>query len=132
MYTEVMQELAAQIGSALGVSVVKGYPAWGRPNMSPPVVALLADRIDLSDVGRIGVRPMAATWRAIVFGRHEQEMLALAEALIRWAYETRAVVVDGSEIPVQFLGGSRFMGATGAQQEDYGFELAIQTMIQEV
>ena len=129
MYAEIMQALATEIEGALGVNVVKGFPAWGRPNLSPPVAALLAEQVEVAEVGRISAYHMSIIWRVIVFARHEQEMLTLLEALVNWARETRTIRAGNSTHLVEFQGGSRYMGTTGAQQEDHGFALVIRTMI---
>ncbi len=129
MYAEVMRSLSDGIGQALGIQVVKGFPSWGRLAAMPPVGAIRLDGFTPESAGRIGDDRGSLSWRVTLFGRHEQEMLALVEGLIQWVARTRVLTVDGKVVPLETLGGSRYISVTGAQQEEYGFDVMIQTTV---
>lgn len=127
MLALVLRWLQGQLSGALGVSVIQGDPAWGRPGLITPLAAVKLIDLGLSPVIRVGQpstlsRPAA---RITLFATHEPGLWALVEAFATWADGAAAATVDGRKIGLVFEPGQRYESLTGAEQEQYGFQFTI-------
>jgi len=123
---EVYEAVADSLASAVGTSVVKGFPSWGHPRQQPPVAALLFDGWTPAAPQRIGAGRLQGRrecrLQVYVFGRNEVEMLNLADAVYGWLAQTE-LVVNGERKALDLFSCDRFSSETGAQQEQYGLVL---------
>lgn len=110
---------------ALGLTVVKGRPTWGRGTLTPPVVALAYEALEPDASARIGTTasPLRSQWAITLYGRDEPDLLVLLDTVRTWAQSAAAAVIDGTRYPLAFSGGERVPNETGAQQEAYAFAL---------
>ncbi|MCD6290046.1 MAG: hypothetical protein J7M34_06030 [Anaerolineae bacterium] len=125
---QILDALSGELATALGCSVVKGLPSWGRPGQSPPVVAVLFAGWEPSGPPRIGASRLQGItqtdWQIYVFGRNEAELLDLIDKVTSWLSQTE-IGVNGERMRLQVFGISRYESQTGAQQEQYGAFLTL-------
>lgn len=122
MIEAIYAELITKAEAALGVSVLKAYPTWARPNQAPPIAALEISTITGTDnrIGQHSARHVLGL-RFYVFGEHEPGLGALLDKMLTLEAETGRLEIAGRPVDFLFSDGQRYEGQTGAQQENHGF-----------
>lgn len=125
MLREIYERLAADLGISLGITVVKGFPSWGRPGLEPPLASLettdyTAERP--ARIGRIAGRRRAG-FILTVFGRHEAEMADLVEQAVAWFLDNSRFTVNGIAVDCEMPTVARHVNESGVQQEAYACAL---------
>jgi hypothetical protein len=123
MLREIFEWIVSGAGAALGVSVVKGFPTWGRPSLTPPVAALELSNwapVRPSRIGQ-GQARQSASFSFWTFARNEPELLDLLDSLAAWALGNATADINSRRVDVSIGDGQRHNSETGAQQEQYGF-----------
>lgn len=126
MFDVIYERLAAEMGTALEVAVIKGFPAWGRPGLEPPIAALETLRLTAERPTRIGqaTARRRAEFTLTVFGRHEAEALRLAQRALDWLFDNSRFIVNGITVDCEATEATRHANESGVQQEAYAFAVA--------
>lgn len=123
MISEIYDYLCQSTATALGVQVLKAFPNWARPQLSPPIAAL--EIATLAPAGnRIGQRAARRTLglRLYVFAQNEAPGLAGMLDAVNDLQETIMTFdIGGKRVECLFAEGQRHTNQTGASQEDHGF-----------
>lgn len=123
MITEIYDYLISEATTALEVQVLKAYPNWSRPLLTPPIAAL--EIASLAPAGRrIGQQSarQALGLRLYVFAQNEAPGLAeMLEAVLGLQQAVASFEADGRRVDCAFGEGQRHINQTGTTQEDHGF-----------
>ncbi|HNU04163.1 MAG TPA: hypothetical protein PKL67_08410 [Anaerolineae bacterium] len=127
MLNELYEWIISGAGAALGVSVVQGFPTWGRPTLTPPVTALELFSWTPALPARIGQARarQSASFTFSLFARNEGEMLAMLDSFGAWGLGNASAEINGQRVDVGLSDGQRYQSETGAQQEAYAFQVTI-------
>lgn len=127
MLTYIFEWILSGAAAALGVTVVQGFPTWGKPALAPPVAALELSSWAPALPTRIGQARarQGASWMLYLFARNEAELLALLDSLTAWGLGNASAEIDGRRVDVGLSDGQRYSSETGAQQEAYAFQVSL-------
>lgn len=125
MIRDVIDMIAAALEAALGCTVVKGYPNWGRPSVTLPAAALEITAWTPNTPRRIGdgLAGQSLGLRLALFGRHEIEMAEMLETTVATLAGLAAMRIDSRPVYLKLEAGQRQFNQSGVQQEDHVFSL---------
>ena len=121
---EVFGELATQLTAATGLSVIKGYPDWGRTAVVLPVAALELAAVPPPVGARIGQQPAKrdVVWRVYVFGRNEPELCDLVGLMHTFSQTVAGLMmVNEQRVALRLQNAERYTPEAGVQQERHAF-----------
>lgn len=123
---EILESINTELTTALGVTVVKGFPDWARPGAVPPIAALEITAWTPS-TNRIGQRQarQSATFRVYVFARHEPGLCVMLDDLTDWSAATPSIEVSSRRVDLTLSDGLRYTPETSAQQEQHAFVFSL-------
>lgn len=128
MIKEIFEYLVNNGETQLGVSVLKGFPDWARPNMTLPIAAVELAASSPGTYNRTGHPQAQRTlyFRFFIFARHEPELCEKLESLVNWLAGLGRREIEGQFVAFRQQDGQRHEPATNAQQEMHGFWISIQ------
>ena len=127
MLQDIFEWIVSSAGAALGATVVHGFPTWGKPALTPPVAALEIATWSPGLPTRIGQARarQSASFTFYLFARNELELLAMLGSFAAWGLGNASVEIDGRRVDVGLSDGLRYQSETGAQQEEYAFQVTL-------
>lgn len=129
MIQELYDHVVTDLVAATGANVIKGFPNWGRPNLTPPVLALEILSWFPSRPTRIGEKRarQSIQLQVWVFARHEPELAELLDSIAAWDAAKGPTTVDTNTVEFTLSEGQRHFSTTGTEQEDHAFRLILNT-----
>lgn len=125
MIAEIYSDLLSVAEAALSVNVVKGFPKWGRPTVTPPIAALEINAIREATLQRIGDVRQVLDMTLYVFAEHEPGLALLLDRIVLMKKTTLALDIAGQVVQLRYTDGQRYENQSGTQQEDHGFSWSI-------
>lgn len=128
MIQELYDHIVTEVAAATGVNVVKGFPNWGRPNLTPPVAALEILSWFPQRPTRVGEKraQQSVQFQLWVFAQHEPQLTELLDSITAWDATKESATVDGNNVrQFALTEGQRHFSQTGVEQEDHAFRFII-------
>lgn len=129
MYAEILTALANELETRTGLRPVKGVPLFGAPKLTPPVVALVCERMPPPPT-RNGAASGAGAleWSVAVFGDAEATGLDLAERIGAWLDGAPTLTVAGRRVMTRRNGaGERIPNDSQTAELDHAFSVPFLT-----
>lgn len=127
MIASIYNEFVSQAEAALGVTCVKGFPAWGRPAQTPPIAALEMTGLRDAAIQRIGGTRHVLSLTFYVFAEHEPGLGLMLDNVLALIKTLRVVItIAGQNVTFRFTDGQRHENRSEVQQENHGFFWSIE------
>jgi len=117
---QIFETLIDALETALLLNVIKGYPSWGRHELTLPVAALELASWTPEIPNRIGQRHgrQQIGFRLWLFARHEPELCELLDRLAAWCAGTACIKIDDQRIDIGVAEGQRYEGSEQPVQQE--------------
>lgn len=125
--------LIAELETALGCPVSKGFPAWGRNQVTVeqlPLGALQLRRLGMVGPQRIGGGPEkhSVAWTAWVFAQDEVQLVDMVlDRLGPWLKQAPVLVVNSVRVGLALESADRHDNENNVQQEEHGYTMTLIT-----
>ena len=122
---QILDWLAADLATALSVSVKKGMPDFERETVAAPLAAVRVTAISFETSGvmpRIGQRIVRKSpeYELAIFARNEVELATMSDAVVEW-FKTTSPVVQNETVTITALSGERYNSQTANEAESHAF-----------
>ena len=94
--------LETAVAAALTVTVHKGYPAWGRPTVTPPLAAILFVEHDPGTTATVGRQraTKSTTFEVVAYAANEVALWAFVDLLDAYWPATATPTISGVRVKV--------------------------------
>lgn len=117
--------LADALESALSLTVVRGWPRWGRPGATGTPLAALFLRGGELVPERAGRRSTRLTLQLALFAAHEPALIILTDAFLTWLAASHQLTLANTAVRLTADGGERWPNEEGLDQEDHGLSFTL-------
>jgi hypothetical protein len=118
--------LVDALEAALSLTVVRGWPRWGRPGATGlPLAALLVRGAELVPE-RAGRRSTRLSLQLALFAAHEPALVILTDAFLSWLAASHQITLAGTPARLTADAGERWSNEEGLDEEDHGLSFGLE------
>lgn len=117
--------LVEALEGALSLTVVRGWPRWGRPGGAGlPLVALFVRGAELVSE-RAGRRSTRLSLQLVLFAAHEPALIVLVDAFLIWLAASHQLTLANTIVRLIANEGERWLNEEGLDEADHGLSYTL-------